>query len=125
MARSRGLAGHADLPLGTDDAARLGVRHVVLADMHAVAVELYRQVGPVVHEEGHAALLADRAQGVGGARDGGVVYALQPQLKGCDIAAVQRRPEFVGEDRRMLEVFGRDEIEAAVLGDRHAGILPC
>jgi hypothetical protein len=120
MARSRGLAGHADLPLGTDDAARLGVRHVVLADMHAVAVELCCELGPVVHEEGHAALLADRAQGVGGARDGSVVHALQAQLEGRDIAAVQRRPELVGEDRRILEAFGRNEVEAAVLSGRHA-----
>ena len=60
--------------------------------MHAVAVELHREVGPVVHEEGHAALLADRPQGVGGAGDGGVVDALQAQLEGRDIAAVQRRP---------------------------------
>ena len=88
MARcARGLAGHPDLTLGADDAARLGVGHVVLADMHAVAVELHREVGPVVHEEGDAALLADRAQGVGGAGDGGVVDALQTQLEGRDIAA--------------------------------------
>ena len=92
--------------------------------MHAVAVELHGEVGPVVHDEGHAALLADRPQGVGGARDGGVVHAFQAQLEGRDIAAVQRRPEFVSEDRRMLEAFGRDEIEAAAFGGRHAYILP-
>src|SRR4029077_18454326 len=98
---------------GADDAARPGVGHVLLADMHAVAVELYREVGPVVHEEGHAALLADRPQGVGGARDGGVVYALQTQLEGRDIALVECRPEFVREDRRMLDAFGRDEVKTA------------
>src|SRR5229473_599391 len=88
--------------------------------MHAVAVELNREVGPVVHDEGDAALLADRPQGVGGARDGGVVDALQAQLEGRDIAAVQRQPELVGEDRWMLEAFGRNEVEAAVLRGRHA-----
>jgi hypothetical protein len=73
--------------------------------MHAVAVELHGEVGPVVHDEGDTALLADRPQGVGGARDGRVVHALQAQLEGRDIATVQRRPEFVGEDCRMLEAF--------------------
>ena len=50
----------------------------------------------------------DRPQGVGGPGDGGVVHAL---LEGCDIAAVQRQPEVVGEDRQMVEAFGRNELE--------------
>ena len=109
---ARGLGGDADLAVGSDDAARLGVGHVVLADMHAVAIELHREVGPVVHEEGDAALLADRPQRVGGAGDRGVVDVLQAKLEGRDVAAVERGAQLVGEDRRMLDALGRDEIEA-------------
>ena len=61
---------------------------------------------------------------VGGAGDGGVVDALQTQLEGRDVAAVERGAEFVGEDRRMLDAFGRDQVEAAAFGGRHAYILP-
>jgi hypothetical protein len=121
MARSReALAGDADLALEADDTTGLGVGHVVLADMHAVAIERHGEVGPVVHDEGHAALLAERPQGVGSARDGRIVHALQAQLEGRDIAAIQRRPEFVSENRRMIEAFRRDQVEAAAFGDRHA-----
>ena len=73
--------------------------------MHAVAIELHREVGPVVHDEGDVALLADRAQRVGGARDRGVVDVLQAELEGRDIAAVERRAQLVGEDRRMLDAL--------------------
>ncbi len=108
----RGLGCDADLALGPDDAARLGAGHVVLADMHAVAIELHREIGPVVHEEGDAALLADRAQRVGGAGDRRIIDVLQAELEGRDIAAVERGAQLVGEDRRMLDALGRDEIEA-------------
>ena len=98
---ARGLAGDADLAIRPDHAARLGVGHVVLADMHAVAIELHREVGPVVHDEGDVALLADRPQRVGGAGDGVVGDVLQPQLEGRDVAAVEGGAQVVGEDRRM------------------------
>jgi len=68
---SRGLAGHTDLAVGPDDPARLGIGHVLLADMHAIAIELHGEVRPIVQDEGDAALLADRAQRVGGKGGGG------------------------------------------------------
>jgi len=69
--------------------------------MDAVAIELHGEVGPVVHDEGDAALLADRTQRVGRAGDRVVVDVLEAQLEGRDIAAVERAAQFVGEDRRM------------------------
>ena len=61
-------AGHADDAVGAEPAARLGIGHVLLADMDAVAIELGGEVGPVVHDEGDAALLHDRLQHRRGAR---------------------------------------------------------
>ena len=115
----RRLASDADLPVGPDNAPRLGIAHVLLADMDAVAIELERQIGPVVHDEGDAALLADRPQRVGNAGDRAVVNAFEAQLEGRDIAAVQRGAQIGGEDRRMLDALRRDEIEAA--GGRRGG----
>ncbi len=79
--------------------------------MDAVAVELHGEVGPVVHDEGDAALLADRPQRVGGADDRLVGHVLQPQLEGRDVAAVEGGAQFVGEDRGMLDAGRGDEIE--------------
>ena len=96
--------------------------------MHAVAVELHREVGPVVHDEGDVALLADRPQRVGGARDRGVVDVLQAQLEGRDVAAVEGGAQLVGEDRRMLDALGRDEIEAgrrSFVGHGLCGLRAC
>ena len=108
---SRRLAGDAHLPVGSDDPARLGIGHVVLADMHAVAVEFHRQVWPVVHDQRRVALLADRPQRVGDAGDLVVGNVLQPELESRNVAAVEGGTQFVGEDRRMLDAGGRDEIE--------------
>ncbi len=55
------VAGDADDPLRPEDLPRLLVGGVLLPDMNAVASGLERQVGPVVHDEGDAALLRDRA----------------------------------------------------------------
>src|ERR1700724_3728569 len=43
-----GTTGHPDDPVRTQEPARLGVGHVLLADMHAVAIELGSEVGAVV-----------------------------------------------------------------------------
>src|SRR6185503_13719315 len=43
--------GDSDNAVGTQKAARIVVGHVLLADMHAVAIELGRKVRPVVHDE--------------------------------------------------------------------------
>ena len=91
--------------------------------MDAVAVELHREVGPVVHDEGDVALLADRPQRVGGADDGVVGDVLQAQLEGRDVAAVERGAQFVGKDRRMLHALRRDEIEPAMR--RRASLFRC
>src|SRR5438132_7845186 len=53
-------AGHPDDAVGAEQAARLGIGHVFLADMDAVAIEFGGKVGPVVHDEGDTALSRDR-----------------------------------------------------------------
>ena len=79
--------------------------------MHAVAIELHREVGAIIHDEGDTALLADRPQRIGGPDDRLVGDVLQPQLEGRDVAAVEGGAKVVGKDRRMLDAGGRDQIE--------------
>src|SRR5439155_8578333 len=90
-------AGDPDDPVGPEEPARLVIRRVLLADMHAVAAELGGKVGAVVHDEGDAALLRDRLQDLRGAPDRGIVDLLQPQLQAGDIAAGERFLEVPGK----------------------------
>ena len=73
-------AGYPDDAVGPEEPARLGVGHVLFADMDAVAIELGGEVGPVVYDEGDAALLRDRLQNASGAADRRIVDVLQAQL---------------------------------------------
>ncbi len=79
--------------------------------MDAVAIGGQREVGAIVHEERHAALLRHRAQRVGGAADRVVTGRLEAKLDAGDIAGVERLGETVGE-RRRREGRRRDEVEA-------------
>jgi hypothetical protein len=62
------------------DAPRLGIGRVLLADMHAVASRRQREVGTVVHEESDAALLGDGPERVGGTAYRVVVGLLEAKL---------------------------------------------
>ncbi len=83
-------AGDPDDAVRAQQPARLGVRHVLLADMHPVAIELGGEVRAVVHDEGDAAPLRDRLQHPRGAPNRGVVDLLQPELQAGGIAAGER-----------------------------------
>ena len=80
------VTGHADDAVG-HQAARFGIRRVVLPDMHAVTAQFCGQVGTVVQDEGGVMGLHRRAQRVGGAADFIVADILQAQLEAGDIAA--------------------------------------
>ena len=103
-------AGHPDDPVRPEEPPRLGIGHVLFADMHPVAVQLSRQIRPVVHDEGDAALLRDRLQDVGGAPDLLVFDILQPELQAGDIAAGERLVELLGETVG-IERGRRDQVE--------------
>ncbi len=90
-------AGHSDDAVGTEQAPRLGIGHVLFADMDAVAIELGGEVGAVVHDKGDAVLLRDRLQHGRGPPDYAVIDLLQAQLQARHIAAGQCRFEFRGE----------------------------
>ena len=103
-------AGNADDAVGAQQPARLGIGHVVLADMHPVASEFGGEVGAVVHDEGDAARLRDRLQDPGRAPHRVVVHILQAQLQAGDIAAGQRRRQF-GREAVGVEGGRRDQVE--------------
>ena len=103
-------AGHPDDALGAEEPARLGVRRILLADMHPVAVEFGGKVGPVVHDERDAALLRNRLQDPRGTPDRGVVDLLQPELQAGDIAPGERFLEVPGKAVR-VERGRRDQVE--------------
>ncbi len=74
-----GVAGDAQGEAG-QELAGVGGRRVGLADMGAVAARSGGEVGAVVEQEGDAAGLDDRAQGVDGAAPGVVGRVLQAEL---------------------------------------------
>ncbi len=82
-----GTAGHPDDTIWTQQPARLGVGHVLLTDMHPVALKLGGKIGAVVHDERDVVVLGDRLQDPCGAADGAVVHFLQAQLQAGDITA--------------------------------------
>jgi len=57
-----GTAGHPDYVVRAQEPPSLGVGHVLLADMHPVAIEFGGEVGAVVHDERDPAILGDRLQ---------------------------------------------------------------
>src|SRR5580704_3910364 len=103
-------AGYPDDAVGPEEAARLGVGHILLADMDAVAIELGGEVGPIVHNEGDAALLRDRLQNAGGAADRVVLDLLQAQLQARNIAAGERFLQLPGKNVG-VERGRRDQIK--------------
>ena len=90
-------AGHADNAVRPEQAARLLVGRVLLADMHPVAIEFGGEVGAIVHDERDIARLRDRLQDAGGAADRVVVHVLQAELQARDVAARERLVEFLRE----------------------------
>jgi hypothetical protein len=78
--------------------------------MNAVAIELSREIGPVVHDEGDAAPLREWPQDAGRAADRGVVAVFEAQLQAGDIAARKRLFELFGEAVG-VESGRRDQIE--------------
>src|SRR6266446_3976654 len=103
-------AGHPDDAVGPEEAARLGVGHILFADMDAVAIELGGEVGPVVHDEGDATLLRDRLQNAGGAADRAILDLFQAQLQARNIAAGERLFQFLGKNVG-IERGRRDQIK--------------
>src|SRR5260221_4731056 len=90
-------AGHANNPVGAEKTPRLRIGGVLLADMHAVAIELGGEVRAVVHDEGDAEILCDRLQDARRAPDRVVVDILEAQLQAGDIAAGKRLFELPGK----------------------------
>jgi hypothetical protein len=85
--------------------------------MDAVAPGLEREIRAVVHEEGDAAVLRDRAQRLGGAPDGVVIGALQAELNASDVARIECRGE-QARKRRRLERRRRDQVEPCAGGSQ-------
>lgn len=94
-------AGHPDDAVGPEEASSLGIGHVVFADMHPVAIELRREIRPVVHDEGDAALLRDRLKHASRTPDFIVRDVLQPKLEASDIATAER---FLEVPRKTIEI---------------------
>ena len=92
--------------------ARVFVARVLLADVHAVAARRGGQVGPVVHDEGDAPVLRDRAQPVRRAADIVVADVLEAQLDAGDVAGIQRNRQRLHEGCG-LDPGRRDQIEPA------------
>ena len=105
------MASDADDPAPSHRGACLGIGGVLLSDMDAVATGGEREVGTIVHQERHAALLRHRAQRVGGAADRVVIGRLEAKLDAGDVAGIERCRKAVGEGRR-FEGGRRDEVEA-------------
>ena len=103
-------AGHPDDAVGSEEAARLGIGHILFADMDAVAIEFSGEVRPVVHDESDAALLRDRLQNASRVADRAVLDALQAQLQARNIAAGERLFEVLGKNVG-VERGRRDQIE--------------
>jgi hypothetical protein len=103
-------AGDADNAVRPQQAARLLVGCVLLADMHAVAIKFGGEIGAIVHDERDIAGLRDRLQDARGATDCVVLHILQAQLQAGDIAARERLVEFL---RELVRVQGgrRDQIK--------------
>ena len=102
------VAGDADNGVLADQAPRLGITGVLLADMDAVATGLGGDVGAVVDDEGDAASLGDRPQRVAGAADEvglggfiGVAGRFQAQLHAGDVAGVEGFRHQAREDREV------------------------
>jgi hypothetical protein len=108
------VAGHADDGVGADDAPRLGVGRVGLADMDAVGAARRGDVGPIVDDEGDVARLAGRTEQVAGVAQRLVVEILEAELNAGDVIGVERFRERVAEARR-FDLGRRDEIEPAAL----------
>jgi len=78
--------------------------------MDAVAIEFGGEVGPVVHDEGDAALLRDRLQNAGRVADRAILDLFQAQLQARDIAAGERFLQLLGKNVG-IERGRRDQIE--------------
>ena len=106
------MAGDADDAIRTELGAGLAIGRILLADMDSVASGAQGQIGPIVHDEGDAAILNDGTQAFGHAQDGIVANLLQPQLHGGHIVGIERLRKDVGESRGIVDARRRDQVEA-------------
>ncbi len=116
------VAGDAYDAVAADQATRLAVTGVALADMNAVAIETRGEVGTVVEDQGDLAFAGDRQQGAHGPLYDLVGDLFQPYLQRRHVAALQGRLERRGEDSRILDGRWADQIETT--DGRHRGFMP-
>jgi hypothetical protein len=81
----------------SDQPARFGVGRVLLAHVHAVAIELGRKVRTVVEDDRDASVLSHGRERLHRAPDLIVGNALETDLQGGDIASIQRVLELARE----------------------------
>src|SRR5579883_137978 len=110
------MAGHPDNAAQAQNASRLLIARILLADMDAVAAGGEREIGPIIHEEGDVALLGNRPQRIGRTTNRIVIGALETKLDARDVSRIKRLRKSVREGRG-LEGRRCDEIKA---GLRHA-----
>jgi hypothetical protein len=115
------MTGNAEHRIAQQGAGGLVVA-VLLAEMGAVATELDRQVGPVVHQHGDAAGLRHGQQRLRRAAHRIVIRILQPDLQRGDVARIQRLRQPRREPRRLEGRWG-DQVEAAAGLAQAAGPL--
>lgn len=85
---ARVVTGDADDLPRSHRLACLGIGCVLLADMHAVGIEAFGEIGAVVHEERRARRLNEGHEDASGGEDFLVAHVLQTQLDAGDVARV-------------------------------------
>ena len=98
--------------------ARLAHRARAIGQMHAVQPVAFRQQDVVVDHDRHVALVADLAQGVGGAGDLSLVVAGQGQADTGDLGHVKDGTKRLGKVAQ-LKIRGRNQIDLRLLGLGH------
>ena len=124
---TRCFAGHANNGFRAEQPTRFRVAGIVLADVNTVAAGLASEVRAIVHDKGDIPVLADGPQYIGRPAYCVFVDVLETQLNACRAARIQRGTELVGERRRVVETWRRDQIEfrKRVFGYRRATVRPC
>lgn len=107
------MTGDADDLVEAQNPARVLVGGVFLADMNAVGVQSQRQIGPVIDDEGHAALLRDGAEAAAHFEHLVVGHILQAQLQAGDVARVQSGDQGLFEFRQIGDGRRRNGVKPA------------
>ena len=115
---ARGAAVGPDDRIRAQLLARLAHGPRSIGQMHTVQPVAFRQQDVVVDDDGDVALVADFAQGVGGAGDLSLVVAGKRQADTGDLGRVKDGTKRLGKAAQ-LKIRGRNQIDLRLLGLGH------